>query len=232
MAVLTGADVLAVFVKEPRPGTVKSRLAAAVGPEAAAGVYRVLAEEVVRRTAPRRDEYERVVVFDPPAAGAAIGEWLGVTAGALLPQVPGDIGVRMDRAFDALFQRGARRVALIGTDVPALRFEDVRDALETLDDHDVAVGPATDGGYYLIALKRPAPELFRGIGWSGPDVLARTLDRAAGRALSVRVLRTIGDVDTIEDLAAEWERIRPLLSEGMREEMEKTHPYLSPFGRR
>jgi glycosyltransferase A (GT-A) superfamily protein (DUF2064 family) len=94
------------------------------------------------------------------------------------------------------------------------------------------VGPATDGGYYLIALKRPAPELFRGIGWSGPDVLARTLDRAAERALSVRVLRTIGDVDTIEDLAAEWERIRPLLGEAMREEMERTHPYLSPFGRR
>jgi uncharacterized protein len=232
MLAVTGADVLAVFVKEPRPGTVKSRLAAAVGPEAAAGVYRVLAEEVVRRTAPRSDEYDRVIVFDPPAAAAAIAEWLGVAADALRPQSAGDIGVRMEHAFDALFQDGARRVALIGTDVPALAFEDVRDALESLDDHDVAVGPATDGGYYLIALKRPAPELFRGIGWSGPHVLARTLDRAAERALSVRVLRTIGDVDTIEDLAAAWARIRPLLGEGMREEMERTHPYLSPFGRR
>jgi uncharacterized protein len=211
---------------------VKSRLAAAVGPEAAAAVYRVLAEDVVRRTAPRRDEYDRVIVFDPPAAAATIAEWLGVAAGALRPQSAGDIGLRMERAFDALFQAGARRVALIGTDVPALAFEDVREALESLDDHDVAVGPATDGGYYLIALKRPAPELFRGIGWSGPDVLARTLDRAAQRALSVRVLRTIGDVDTIEDLAAEWERIRPLLGEATREEMERMHPYLSPFGRR
>jgi rSAM/selenodomain-associated transferase 1 len=211
---------------------VKSRLAATLGAEAAAGVYRVLAEEVVRRTAPPRDQYDRVVLFDPPSAGAAIGEWLGVAAGALLPQSPGDVGARMERAFDVLFQRGARRVALVGTDVPALAFEDVRDALETLDDHDVALGPATDGGYYLIALKGPAPELFRGLSWSGPDVLTRTLDRAAGRALSVRVLRTIGDVDTIQDLAAEWERIRPLLSEGMREQIEKTHPYLSPLGRR
>ena len=71
MTGLTGADVLAVFVKDPRPGTVKSRLAAALGAEAAAAVYRVLAEGVVRRTAPRRDEYDRVIVFDPPDARRA-----------------------------------------------------------------------------------------------------------------------------------------------------------------
>jgi rSAM/selenodomain-associated transferase 1 len=218
----TGADVLAVFVKEPRPGTVKSRLAAAIGLEAAAGVYRAIAEEVMRRTAPRRDEYDRVVVFDPPSAGAAIGEWLGVPDGALLPQSTGDIGARMERAFEDLFQRGARRVALVGTDVPALTFEDVLVALESLVEHDVVLGPATDGGYYLIALKRPEPELFRGIAWSGPDVLTDTLDRAAERDLSVRMLCTIGDVDTVEDLAAEWQRVRPLLGEGTRQEIERT----------
>jgi rSAM/selenodomain-associated transferase 1 len=222
MAGLMGADVLAVFVKEPRPGAVKSRLASALGAEAAAGVYRAIAEEVMRRTAPRRDEYDRVVAFDPPSAGAAIGEWLGVTAGALLPQSTGDIGVRMERAFDELFRRGARRVALVGTDVPALAYEDVRDALESLDEHDVALGPATDGGYYLIALKGPEPELFRGIRWSSPDVLTGTLERAARRGLGVRVLRTIGDVDTVEDLAAEWDRVRPLLGEEMRQEIEGT----------
>jgi rSAM/selenodomain-associated transferase 1 len=222
MAGLMGADVLAVFVKEPRPGAVKSRLAAALGAEAAAEVYRAIAEEAMRRTAPRRDEYDRIVAFDPPSAGAAIGEWLGVTAGALLRQPTGDIGLRMERVFDELFRRGARRVALIGTDVPALSHEDVRDALESLDEHDVALGPATDGGYYLIALKGPEPELFRGIRWSSPDVLTGTLERAARRGLSVRVLRTIGDVDTVEDLAAEWERVRPLLGEKTREEIEKT----------
>ena len=222
MAGLMGADVLAVFVKEPRPGAVKSRLAAALGAEAAAEVYRAIAEEAMRRTAPRRDEYDRIVAFDPPSAGAAIGEWLGVTAGALLRQPTGDIGLRMERVFDELFRRGARRVALIGTDVPALSHEDVRDALESLDEHDVALGPATDGGYYLIALKGPEPELFRGIRWSSPDVLTGTLERAARRGLSVRVLRTIGDVDTVEDLAAEWERVWPLLGEKTREEIEKT----------
>jgi rSAM/selenodomain-associated transferase 1 len=146
---------------------------------------------------------------------------LGVEAAGLLPQSPGDIGVRMERAFALLFERGARRVALTGTDVPALTTEDVRRALESLDEHDVAIGPATDGGYYLIALKRPQPELFQGIAWSGPDVLSHTLDRASRCHLSVRVLRTIGDVDTVEDLAAEWERVRPLLDDDVREQIEK-----------
>jgi len=215
------ADVLALFVKEPRPGTVKSRLAAALGPEPAASVYRAMAEEVVRRTAPRGDEYGRVLAFDPPSAGAAVGEWLGIEVGLLLPQSPGDIGVRMERAFAELFARGARRVALVGTDVPALAREDVREALESLDDHDVAIGPATDGGYYQIALKRPHPELFEGIGWSGPSVLVDTLDRASRRDLSVRVMRTLGDVDTVEDLAAEWPRVRPLLDEKTRAAVER-----------
>jgi len=221
MTAFVATDVLAVFVKDPRPGTVKSRLAGALGAEAAAAVYRVLAEGVVRRTAPRSDEYDRVIVFDPPDARRSVEEWLGVETAALVPQSPGDIGVRMERAFEDLFARGARRVAVTGTDVPALEREDVRAALESLDEHDVAIGPATDGGYYLIALKRPQPELFRGIGWSGPDVLTKTLERAATGNLDVRVLRTMGDVDTVEDLAAEWERVRPLLEDRVREAIER-----------
>lgn len=222
MTGLTGADVLAVFVKEPRPGAVKSRLAATLGAEAAAEVYRALAAGVVRRTAPPGGEYERVVVFDPPASGAAIADWLGVARAGLLPQSPGDIGERMANAFADLFRRGARRVALIGTDVPALGREDVREALDSLDDHDLTIGPATDGGYYLIALKKPEPELFRAVRWSGGDVLKSTLDRAAARDLSVRVLRTMGDVDTAEDLSAEWARVGPLLGEDVRAEIART----------
>jgi rSAM/selenodomain-associated transferase 1 len=220
MAVPALADLLLVFLKEPRPGAVKSRLAARIGAEAAAAVYRAIADAAIRRTAPRGEEYERVFLFDPPASRPQIQAWLG--GQTLVAQVGGDLGERMARAFADAFASGARRAAVIGTDVPAIAREDVLDALESLDEHDVAIGPATDGGYYLIALKRSEPELFRGIGWSGPDVLKDTLDRAAGRRLSVRVLRTIGDVDTVEDLAAEWERIRPLLDEAMRQEIERT----------
>jgi rSAM/selenodomain-associated transferase 1 len=220
MAARTLADLLLVFLKEPRPGAVKSRLAARIGAEAAAAVYRAIADEAIRRTEPRREEYERLFLFDPPASRPHVQEWL--RGQALVAQVGGDLGERMARAFADAFARGARRAAVIGTDVPGIARADVLDALESLDDHDVAVGPATDGGYYLLALKRPEPELLRDVPWSTPDVLTTTLDRAAGRGLSVRVLRTIGDVDTIEDLAAEWERIRPLLDEKMRESIEKT----------
>jgi len=214
------ADLLLVFLKEPRPGAVKSRLAARIGAEAAAAVYRAIADEEIRRTAPRGDEYERRFLFDPPDSGPRIAEWL--PGQIILPQGGGDLGERMARAFADAFASGARRVALVGTDVPALSYEDVRGALDSLDEHDVALGPATDGGYYLIALKGPEPELFRGIRWSSGEVLTATLDRAARRGLSVRVLRTIGDVDTVEDLAAEWERVRPLLGEEMRQEIERT----------
>jgi rSAM/selenodomain-associated transferase 1 len=211
------ADVLLVFLKEPRPGAVKSRLAVRIGPEPAAAVYRAIADEEIRRTAPRRDEYERLFLFDPPDAGPRIAEWL--PGQPLLPQGDGNLGQKMASAFAEAFRRGARRVALVGSDVPSIAREDVLDALESLDEHDVVVGPATDGGYYLLALKRPEPELFRDVPWSTADVLATTLDRAAGLGHSVRVLRARGDVDTAEDLAADWDLIAPLLPATLRREL-------------
>ncbi len=206
---LCGADVLAVFVKEPRPGAVKSRLAARIGPERAAAVYRAIAEEALRRTAPRGDEYSRLLFFTPPQARTAVEQWL--PGPVLLPQVEGELGERMSSALSEIFGRGARRAAVVGTDVPRLSREDVRQAFEGLDAHDLVLGPATDGGYYLLALKRPEPALFRGIPWSTPAVLTTTLERAAQSGRSVWLLRTLGDVDTAEDLAADWTRIAPIL---------------------
>jgi uncharacterized protein len=216
MAGLTG-DVLLVFVKEPRPGAVKSRLAASIGPERAARVYRAIAEEEIRRTAPRGDEFERRFVFSPPEARDRIAEWL--PGEALVEQSEGDIGERMSRAFEEAFARGARRVVLVGTDVPALSREEVMEAIESLDDQDVVIGPALDGGYYLLALKRAEPGLFAGMPWSTPQVLTATLDRAVRLGRSVRVLHRLGDVDTAEHLAAHWRHIAPLLPEGLRDEV-------------
>jgi rSAM/selenodomain-associated transferase 1 len=212
-----GTDILLVFVKEPRAGGVKSRLAARIGKERAARVYKAIAEEEIRRTAPRDDEFERLFLFSPPQSRARMEEWLpGET---LVPQVEGDLGQRMARAFDEAFRRGARRVAVIGTDVPSLSREDVLDALCSLDDQDLVIGPASDGGYYLLAMKRPDPGLFQGVPWSTPQVLTATLDRAGRLGRSVRVLRTLGDVDTVEDLAADWGRIAPILPEPLRQEV-------------
>ena len=93
------------------------------------------------------------------------------------------------------------------------------EAIESLDHQDLVIGPATDGGYYLLALKRADPGLFQGVPWSTPQVLTATLDRAGRLGRSVRVLRTLGDVDTAEDLAADWGRIAPILPESLRREV-------------
>ncbi len=204
-----GFDALVVFLREPRPGTVKTRLAAAVGAEAAAALYRALAEAEIRATVPRRGEYERLFFFDPPGARAALERWW--PGEVLLAQAGADLGLRMAAAFAEAFRRGARRAAILGTDVPWASREDVLEALESLDDHDLAIGPATDGGYWILALDRPRPELFRGIAWSTPSVFVSTVERAGAFGLGVRVLRMLPDVDTADDLRAHWGRLRGLL---------------------
>jgi uncharacterized protein len=207
-------NALVVFVKHPRPGEVKTRLAAAIGAEAAALLYRALAEEVLEATTPAAGDYERLVFFDPPESLPGMRDWLpGVRLAA---QSGDDLGARMADAFARAFARGARRVAIVGTDAPGVTRPTVREALAALDTADVVIGPAADGGYYLIALRAPRPELFSGIEWSTPSVRAQTLARAAAAGLSVRELGPLRDVDTLEDLRAEWPRIAARLRPDLR----------------
>jgi rSAM/selenodomain-associated transferase 1 len=195
-----GADVLIVFVKEPRPGLVKTRLLPALDPESAAELYRALAEEEIRQTVPRSGEYTRLFFYAPPSSPEAMSAQQG-----------DDLGARMSAAFDEAFRRGARRAAVIGTDVPWLSRDRVAEAFRALDEHEVVLGPTADGGYYLLALNRSRPELFRGIAWSTASVLASTVERAAGLGLRVQMLGPLADIDTIDDLRAHWSRVRPLL---------------------
>jgi rSAM/selenodomain-associated transferase 1 len=204
---VSGRNVLLVFLKAARPGVVKTRLAPALGKAAAAELYRVLAEAEVRRTAPRRGEYERRFCFTPPGARPEMEAWF--PGEVFVPQEGVDLGARMARAFDQAFRGGARRVAIIGGDVPAVSRETVREAFRSLQGHDVVLGPARDGGYYLLALAHPRPALFRGIAWGTSSVLAATVKRAAG--LGVQLLEPLTDIDTLEDLRTEWTRLAPLL---------------------
>jgi rSAM/selenodomain-associated transferase 1 len=202
-------NALVVFVKRPAPGAVKTRLAATIGQEAAARLHQALAEHVLEATTPRAGEYERLVFFDPPEALADMRAWLpGVR---LLPQSSGDLGDRMADAFARAFARGARRVAIVGTDTPDVSRETVLEALAALEASDVVIGPAEDGGYYLLALGTPRRELLSGIAWSTPSVCAETRARAVAAGLSVRLLRSLRDVDTFDDLRAAWARVGPAL---------------------
>ncbi len=203
------SDRLLVFLKAPRPGGVKTRLASSLGPEPAAELYRALAEEQVRATAPRPGEYERLFFFAPADARAEIEAWF--PGEDLRPQEGSDLGERMARAFDEAFRRGVARAAIVGSDVPWVSRETVLAALRPLAEHDLVLGPARDGGYYLLALARPQPALFRGIAWGTPSVLASTVERAGALGLSVRLLDPLPDVDTLEDVRSEWERLARLL---------------------
>ena len=202
-------DALIVFLKAPRPGAVKSRLARTIGPLPAAALYRSLAEAVVRGTDPLgAADYERLYFFAPADARTEMEEWMG--ARDWIPQEGADLGTRMAGAFDEAFRRGARRVAIVGTDVLGLSRRHVRDALASLDAHQVVLGPARDGGYYLLALDRPRPALFEAIPWSTNSVLPATLARARALGLTVRTLEELGDVDTLADVRREWEGLRAL----------------------
>jgi rSAM/selenodomain-associated transferase 1 len=201
-------DTLLVFLKPPRPGLVKTRLAPALGERLAADLYRALAEEVLLHTS--GDEYRRLLFYTPEDAKAEMEAWFPSEEWAL--QEGGDLGTRMANAFAAAFSKGARRAVIIGTDAPEISRGRVLKALACLENHDVAIGPARDGGYYLLALRRPEPELFRSIEWSTPAVLEETLRRAEAQGVSVAVLETLGDVDTLDDLRAEWDHLASLLA--------------------
>ena len=183
-----------IFVKAPRPGFVKTRLAAAIGNEAACGAYRQLAETVVANLAPLPHTELR---FTPDDAENEIAHWLSDDWTAH-PQGEGDLGERMHRAFT----EAKGPAIIIGSDCPQVELSDLRTAAKTLQARDAVIGPATDGGYWLIGLNAPCPALFENIKWSTSDVLPKTLEKANEAGLSVQLLRELTDVDTGED----WER--------------------------
>jgi rSAM/selenodomain-associated transferase 2/rSAM/selenodomain-associated transferase 1 len=136
---------------------------------------------------------------------APIKNWLGEDL-SCTAQGDGDLGQRMERAFVEAFQDGMERVLIVGTDCPGLTAETARQAFARLDDFDIVLGPARDGGYYLIGLKRSAPGLFRGIPWGTEQVLEKTLATANEIPLRVSLLDPLDDVDRTHDLFI-WERI-------------------------
>jgi rSAM/selenodomain-associated transferase 1 len=117
-------------------------------------------------------------------------------------QADGDIGDRMAAAFGQLFAGGARHVVLIGSDLPSLPASRLADAFTALEQRDdVVLGPAEDGGYYLVALSAPRPALFTGVAWGTRDVLRQTLEIARAAGLSVALVGPWYDVDTADDLS-------------------------------
>lgn len=202
--------ILQVFVKDPRPGAVKTRLAPAIGPERAARVYLDLVEHTLRiATAARASQVIGAIELwcAPSADRPAFAAWRDRYQARLFTQTGADLGERMRNALESALRRGAPAI-LVGSDCPALDVDYVARAAAALRDHDAVLGPAEDGGYVLVGLSR-AIDAFGGIAWSTPGVMAATRDRLAARQASWRELPPLWDLDTPDDLAR-WEAHRAL----------------------
>ncbi len=196
-------QIVLVFAKAPRAGDVKTRLASSVGDEAAADVYRRMGRAVTGQLSGVRAGI--AVCYDPPGAEDEVRTWLGDAPEWYWPQPDGDLGRRMRTMFDRAFEV-ADRVVVIGTDAPMVGADTVHRALEALDSADVVLGPATDGGYYLMGLRAPSPALFTDIPWSTETVLRDTVARARESGARVTYLELESDIDTADDLTPELMR--------------------------
>lgn len=188
-----------LFLRHPAPGRVKSRLAAVLGDDAALELYRCFVLDILDAIE-LTGRHHRICVH-PPDAIPAVSAWLGAHR-SYLPQTGADLGERMEQAFRAEFTEGRERAILIGSDIPDLPALVLHEALDALDRHDAVIGPARDGGYYLIGFRREefVPSIFRNIAWSRQDVFERTMAVFRRTRSPVHVLRQWQDVDTLEDL--------------------------------
>ena len=188
---------LCVFLKYPTPGLVKTRLAVALGSDAASEVSRLLTEVTLERLEAFRQD--TVLCVDPTSALARTRALLG-REWFFRPQHGSTLGERLAEVTAHAFAGKARRVVVVGTDSPWLRPGTIEAAFDALERAEMVIGPARDGGYYLIGLSRCAPALFEAMAWSTPLVYADTVMKARKLGLRFEVLQEGYDVDHLEDL--------------------------------
>ena len=186
-----------LFVKAPRAGQVKTRLAADVGHGRAAALFRIMTQRAVGEIV--KGGWRAVLAVDPPSAMKGFNT-LWPPRVPRIPQGRGDLGDRMGRAFE---NAPLGPVVIFGADIPGLRARHLREAFRALQGADAVFGPAPDGGYWLIGLarRRPAPKLFEKVRWSTKHALKDTL-ASLPSDFRIRQLEELADVDRAKDLAA------------------------------
>jgi rSAM/selenodomain-associated transferase 1 len=195
---------VALMLKAPRPGSVKTRLAASTGPEQAVRIYRTLVEHQIGEIP---SDWSVAIHYDPAGAREEMEAWLGPLRKLRFhPQPDGDLGARLTAAVRTGLSPGTSPVLLLGGDCPTLLSPNLREAVDAAQQEDVVIAPAIDGGYVLLATKILHPALFTGIPWSTDQVLRLTCQQARAAGLSVRLLDTHEDIDD----GTSWSRWRHL----------------------
>lgn len=186
---------LLILIKNSIIGKTKTRLAQDVGHDMAIRMYGILMR-YTRDQALTLEDTSRYLLYSDEVVEA--DDWPADRFLKLVQVGPG-LGERMQAAFDHAFARGHERVVIIGSDCPGLTGDLLRDAFAALEQHEVVIGPANDGGYYLLGLRQPQPSLFTDMDWGTASVFEDTLARTQVQGLSVNQLKTLSDVDHLED---------------------------------
>jgi uncharacterized protein len=189
-------NLLLVFIKNPRFGRVKTRLARTIGDAEALRIYYVLLEKT--RRAALGTTARRWLFYSDFAEKQ--DDWPNTDFEKRVQAQSPDLGQRMASAFREAFADGAKRAVIIGSDCPEISPEILDMAFQQLENEDFVLGPATDGGYYLLGMRRFQPEIFEGVAWSTAAVLAQTMGIIQSLGQSVALLPELADVDTEADL--------------------------------
>jgi|GEM_PF-390446 len=191
-------NAIGIFCKFPEEGKVKTRLAEDIGDKKAVEVYKKLVQHSIDCCYSKAKFADLVVLFDPPEKFNDFIGWLSQKH-YYLEQAKGDLGARLEEASTALLS-SHYHIALIGSDCYNLSEELLRRTFDLLEKKDLVIGPAEDGGYYLIAFKAHHKELFENIKWSTASVLESTLKKAKSLKLEYHLLPKLSDIDTLDDL--------------------------------
>lgn len=186
-----------VFCKHPRPGHVKTRLAEQIGSQGAVTLVSAFLDDLALEFRSVGDR--RILGYSPADSGDSFQQFSRFGYD-LWPQPEGDLGARLTAFFSSTLQNNDDRTVLIGSDSPTIPREYVQLAFDKLDEFDCVFGPAMDGGYYLVGLRRCIPQLFENIIWSGASVLHQTVQRIAAHGLSLGLLPPWYGIDDLDNL--------------------------------
>ena len=225
-------ETLIVFVKAPLPGDVKTRLIPALSPAEAAELYQCFVKDIIRSMRRLKDVHMELAY--QPHAKAPDPSWTGCAV-PFFRQDGQSLGERLHRALSSAFIGKAKRVVIIGSDSPTLPLDYVRQAFHMLRKCDVVLGPASDGGYYLVGMSRLCLGFFEHVSWSTEQVFEQSIANAQKYGYSLRALPTYFDVDTIEDLEWLWrsreshnlEQTAPLTGRFLARAMNRRRPVFS-----
>ena len=201
---------LIIFTRYPEPGTTKTRMIPELGADGAADLQRRMTEHIVCRVVQLIETRKMPVEIRYDGGSEQLmAAWLG-NGFSYFPQGQGNIGLRMGRALEHAFTQGFETAVIIGSDIPDITTDILKNAFEMLKHIDLVLGPAGDGGYYLIGVHRQTfrhwhPRLFNDISWGTESVLPQTLTIAESLGLNYSLLDTLNDVDRPEDLQV-WYR--------------------------